>query len=498
MMGPLVLLAAIVVAASASRFEDVSVAAGMRRKHGPRLKYGGAAVADLDGDGFPDLLFQHHNDRWADVYFNQRNGSFHRADWTVWRDTHSLNPFRLTPRERGMHFILSMGGGNGNRPRSPIIFRVHRNRTIEPRPQPDLIKHAMARGRSAVFLKLREGKRTVDAVITSARATSNTHGVHHFFQGSRKGFAFKNITTGFAMDLNKFATLTDVDGDGVMEVLSYHELRMHRRVADFDLRDVTSVVFPPGLALSGTVSVAELDFDNDGLWDLYVARTNTGNNAWLRGNMRNPHQRDYLFRNVGGQYEDVSASAGLTRESLQTRGVTTGDFDNDGFVDLLLSRFETPDVLLMNNGDGTFREEDAGLGRASDVHGDHATAVDYDRDGRVDAIVSEGDWGNHNYGGFFRIMRNVGVVQKYLLVRVKSSRSRSATSLHAVVTVTTPGLSMMRRVGSPGTAVSNSYIELLHFGVGSASTVSVSVRWSSGEVKTIQKVRTGRIVVFGR
>lgn len=480
----------------AQRFLDVSQEVGFERPFGPRIKYGGAAVADLDADGYPDFLFGHHDHNSLDLYFNNRDGTFERSSFQMWRDTHGLTPFRMSPRKRYMHFALSRGGQNGQSPNGPLIFSVRHNRSVE-----DITEHsgllpmALGRGRTAVFMNLRKWRHTRPDVIFMNAALPNFTNQHHraFEVLPREKFRPRVLQGGFASIRNAYGTVTDVDDDMRVELVSFQHLKVHAVSGGFRLRDVSSSVLPAGLDFRGVVAVAELDYDNDGRWDLYVARTTTGDLKWLQGRSHD----DYLLRNVGGHYEDASRTAGIPL-GTQTRGVTVGDFNNDGHIDILLVLYDKPDILLRNNGDGTFASRNARLMRAPTVRGDMATAVDYDRDGKLDVVLSEGDWFKKSAAGFYRLMKNIGAFQNYLLVRVKSSPTGKATSLHAVVKVHAEGLSMMRRVGSPGTAVSISYVELLHFGLGNVETVSnVTVQWTDLHVEALSDVGANDILTFG-
>lgn len=484
-----------VLRATAFRFVDVSEKAGLDHSDGRKEKYGGAAVADLDGDGYPDLIFGHHDKPFTEIYFNNGNGTFSKSRWRVHRDTHGINPFRFSPHEQAMHFTLSPGGNYGNTPKTPSLFAVSMNRhVINVTAGSGMDRNsARGRGRTVAFMNLRgRSSPLVDALVTSALLEGKRHH-QNGFQGKRVGHFRKRFVKGFAHVKNAWATVTDIDNDGQVELLSFHELSMYRVVGPFKLRNISKQVFPAGLPLEGTTAVAELDFDNDGYMDLYVARSSAGNFKWLpRGG-----EQDYLLRNVNGRYEDVSESAGIPL-NLQSRGVTAGDFDNDGYIDLLVTQYRAPDILLRNRGDGTFSSRDAGLMRARNVRGDIATAVDYDRDGSLDLVVSEGDHDDERNGGFYKLFRNVGRKGNYLLVRVKNAKGGGATSLHAVVRVHTNMLGMMRRVGSPGTAVSNSYIELIHFGLGTEEFANaVGVTWSDGSHECRFKLESGVVHEFG-
>ena len=96
--------------------------------------------------------------------------------------------------------------------------------------------------------------------------------------------------------------------------------------------------------------VGVLDYDLDGYPDVFF----TQGSSWPP----NPGQRnhlDRLFRNIGGEeYVDVMLRSGI-RESDFSQGIAVGDFDNDGFPDLLVANIG-PDRLYRNNGDGTFSE----------------------------------------------------------------------------------------------------------------------------------------------
>lgn len=506
-------------AESGVRFRDVSIQAGMKRPFGRRKKYGGAAVADLDGDGWPDLLLGHHDDRYVDLYFNNCDGTFTRYPWDLWVDTHGLNPFRLSPWHQTMHFSVSRGGANGNSLAAPIIYRVQtsnkRGRAIIEVTNWIGVKDAKGRGRSAAFLNLSLYKKGApDAIFTNAGATEfpqigrnsklpNNYGFQSIVTKSNTALLKPRHIRGFAQEPNWYVTVADVNGDGRVELFSMHNLTVYRLTTTFTMQDVTYFVLPRGLDYTATVAIAELDYNNDGLFDLYIARSNTGDLDWLP-RLTGPGYTDYLLRNVGGRYVDVSRSAGIPRKS-DSRGITVGDFNNDGWTDLLVTRFHRQDLLLLNNGKGKFQAFNAGFRRSSNTRGDMATAVDYDRDGRLDIILSEGHTHFTNQGGYYRIMKNISINRNsYLLIRVGSSPNFSATSLHALVTITLSGgrgksTNVFRRVSTPGTAVSNSYIELIHVGIGRRRyAAKVMVRWTDGIYQTRRNVLANSLIPFGR
>lgn len=126
--------------------------------------------------------------------------------------------------------------------------------------------------------------------------------------------------------------------------------------------------------------VALFDMDGDGDLDVYLVQAGsiTGDPADRSSNQ--------LFRNRGdGTFQDVTAGSGADHHGYGM-GVASGDYDNDGDVDLYVTNLG-PNLLLRNDGAGKFTDvtEAAGAGDAN--WGASAAFVDYDADGHLDLYV---------------------------------------------------------------------------------------------------------------
>ena len=134
---------------------------------------------------------------------------------------------------------------------------------------------------------------------------------------------------------------------------------------------------------------AWIDYDQDGLLDLYLV-----NSAATRLYTPKNPLRSALYHNNGdGTFTDVTQRAGVGAEGLFGMGVAVGDFDNDGFPDLLVLGYSRS-ILYRNNGDGTFSDVTARAGVANPGRWASSAAwFDYDRDGRLDLVIANYvDW----------------------------------------------------------------------------------------------------------
>lgn len=495
-------------------FNDLSKYAGISRHNGAQKKYGGAVIADLNGDGWPDLLCGHHDDSAFQVYFNNGNGTFTLNRFRHFSDTHGLNPFRPYPRHRTMYFLHSQGGSRGKNPNPPTLHYVSENNVISyiTNKSPDLA-NTHRRGRTAIVLSMqmdptRKRIRSPRPDVLLLNRLDNRGNHNRAFQISETGLLTERKLFPWTLrnSINNYGGVTDIEGDGIMEIVLLNHMTIWKLKNDFAFWDISKRVLPykPDTHFFGLQSFAELDYDNDGHWDLFLVRSAAGHHHWLR--KRPVH--DNLLRNINGKrYVDRTKFAGIPIGwNTDSHGVTVGDFDNDGYIDIFIVRFSSKPlyILLRNIGNGKFVQVDHGILSSRLVNGDMATAVDYDMDGRIDLILSEGNWGRIDLPvtgrGYYRVMKNnCANGNGFLLVRVKSAPNFTSTSLHAVVTVRVNStFAMYRRVGSPGTMVSSSYIELVHFGMGTnLQAQSVLVRWTDGSVQTKLDVNANSTIEFG-
>jgi enediyne biosynthesis protein E4 len=147
-------------------------------------------------------------------------------------------------------------------------------------------------------------------------------------------------------------------------------------VLDARLAHIMPIVASMGAA------VAVADFDRDGLPDLYVVNSAEGS-------------RNCLYRNMGdGTFEDVAEKMGvadLNRPgSGACMGAVWGDYDNDGYEDLLVYRWGRPELFHNDRGKGFTRVTDT-AGLPARVNANSAIWLDFDRDGLLDLFIA-GYW----------------------------------------------------------------------------------------------------------
>jgi hypothetical protein len=172
---------------------------------------------------------------------------------------------------------------------------------------------------------------------------------------------------------------------------SAHKSAVRIPVHFTDIRQAAGITFKHDATMSADKNYLEtmgsgvgwIDYDQDGLMDLYFVQSAA--TEWYKP----PHPlRSALYHNNGdGTFTDVTEKAGVGTEGFYGQGVAVGDYDNDGYPDMLVTGYGHT-ILFHNNGDGTFTDVTAKAGVADE--GNWSTSAgwfDYDRDGYLDLLI---------------------------------------------------------------------------------------------------------------
>ena len=488
-------------------FVDVTEKAGVGL--GDRVSVA-ATFADYDNDGWADLFVT--STRGGNVLFHNRgDGTF--EDVTA-----------AAGLARAGHF------------QTPVFFDYDNDGKL------DLFLTNTGHWTTDVFdstTHAYEGKPDLGALMTTPKE------VNVLYRNNGNG-TFTDVTDraglrgrGWAGD----AAVFDYDEDGFLDVFvadMFGRGQLYHNGGHGTFTDVTAQTLGP--TPYGAVGCKAFDYDGDGRLDLLVVDMHSdmwtgldATHASLGAATATQHQRfrsplgptgnerapqfaqvakqlftkmgeDYdallfgnaLYHNLGhGRFTETAAAAGL--ETFWPWGVASGDFDNDGNEDVFIPSgmgypfYYWPNQLMMNNGDGTFRDRAAELGiepprggvyLEERVAGKQATrssrsavTADFDGDGRLEIVTN-----NFNDRPYFfanRLPRH-----NYVAFRLAGTKS-NRDAIGAVVRLWAGKMVLVRQVNPAGGYLSQSS-QVLHFGLGDRSKVdSVEIQWPSGIVQTL-------------
>jgi hypothetical protein len=180
---------------------------------------------------------------------------------------------------------------------------------------------------------------------------------------------------------------------------------------------------------SYAMGAAAADFDNDGWPDIYVACDTAPSLLY-----RNNHD---------GTFREIAVAAGCAFDengvALSGMGAAVGDYDGDGWLDIVRTNFtDQVTTLYRNNGDGTFHDASmqAGLGINTKYVGFGVGLVDFDNDGRKDIFIANG----HVYPQIASRKLHLSYRQPRLLYRNLGDGRFEDVSASAGAAITSPNL----------------------------------------------------------
>lgn len=216
-------------------------------------------------------------------------------------------------------------------------------------------------------------------------------------------------------------------------------------------------------------------------------------------------QPDSLLLNTETEFVDASELSGINAIENASNSVVAGDFDNDMDVDLYIlasgPSTNLPNLYYENQGDGTFVAVDNGngaFGTALGV-GDAAAAADYDNDGFLDLVTTNGKWvppgGEDSPADIapVQLFRNQGNNNRWLQIDLEGTLS-NRDGLGAQVYVTAGGTTQLReQTGGAHNRAQD--FDRLHFGLGESETVEkVEIHWTSGLIQELNSINANQII----
>ncbi len=196
----------------------------------------------------------------------------------------------------------------------------------------------------------------------------------------------------------------DINNDGYVDVYvtNYGPDALYRNNRDGTFVNISAAA---GISNAGWgCSAVFLDYNLDSHLDIYITNyveydstfhcTDAAGRPEYCGPKAFSGQPDVLYRNNGdGTFSDVSRAAGIAKFALAGLGVASADFNDDGYPDIYVANDEDPNLLFINEKDGTFTEKGILLGAAFNevgrVEAGMGIAIgDIDNDTDIDLYVT--------------------------------------------------------------------------------------------------------------
>jgi hypothetical protein len=262
------------------------------------------------------------------------------------------------------------------------------------------------------------GLRVKGSTTNPQPSTLNSQPFGNALYRNRNG-TFTDVTRGSGLENTGYGmgvAVGDFDNDGFDDlfITSYPRCYLFRnQKGTGKFADVTAPASRESSTRAGVAgegrwatSATFVDYDRDGLLDLYVCHYAQWSFQTNKGCL-NPHGKksycapdlydgdaDSLYHNNGGgTFSDVTAKAGLADIRRRGLGVAAFDYNDDGWVDLYVANDRQPNMLLRNNGNGTFSEVGTEAGASYSDSGTPLAGMgvaigDYNNDGREDVFVT--------------------------------------------------------------------------------------------------------------
>ena len=450
----------------------------------------GAAWADYDNDGYPDLYVHQFAPAVKDLLFrNNGDGTFTQLDAPIPQGLTAQNgawgnAWGDYDNDGHLDLFISNNGGRN------VLLHNRGDHTFE-----RIAAGPGAEGTDSTGPVWGDYDRDGYLDLFVANGYMSSVATRHWFYRNQGDGTFLKMTTNEVGSLASarvaatFGSWVDYDEDGWLDLfLPTNPARdcFYRNQGDGSFAPLTN-----GVLVDSAFAFAWADYDNDGRLDVCVGGYGTPT---------------ALYHNEGaGTFKKMSAAevGSLVNDKSWGGGVAWGDYDNDGFVDLFVGggwwnannqAVSAKSFLYHNNGDGTFTRIERGslANDVSESMGVHW--VDYDRDGFLDLFLT------HHASLSLApnlLYRNSGNSNNWLCVKcvgTSSPRFGTGAKIRARATIRGKEMWQLRLIDAGGTCWGGQSFEA-NFGLGDALVVdTLRIEWPSGIVQELPNVPARQIL----
>ncbi|BFM20285.1 Ig-like domain-containing protein [Gilvimarinus japonicus] len=337
-------------------FSDISAQVGLDTEN--TLKYGGPSVADLNNDGHYDMVLNNHNVIPAQVFWNNGDATLTEQEQPLFSWPPDLHGSAAGDYDNDgdLDLLLSKGGGNGTNPAPPFLMRNDDGVFTQVEGTSGITKGA--RGRSPRWIDM-DLDGDLDLALINAAGINGESGEQHIFYRNVNGSTFEPVRVpGIETAPAERMLVLDFDRDGIDDILLFSPVSLWRGNGDFGFTNVTNTWLPESVqGLHQVHASADVDLDNDGNYDLYLARG-----------------KPYF------QMSNKSVDYDPDRKQLDIN-----DEGNEGRTEFT---FTAPDAIQMQELDLTYRGYDGGF---PIFLGENKTAHDIDFESQLNISPAEAE-----------------------------------------------------------------------------------------------------------
>ncbi|MEM9556762.1 MAG: CRTAC1 family protein [Acidobacteriota bacterium] len=496
-------------------FVDATAAAGLSAEHGflpdtvlsePHWMSGGAAAADVDGDGWTDLFVVRGELGPGLLFRNRGDGTFEEIAAAIGLAVGGVGAITNGPAFGDVDGDgdpdLLLGGIEGAEP------RLFANQLDEPgvgRFVEVTADSGLFAGEDTFSSGFGDIDGDGDLDLFSAHWSGPVDGglpAPHLWRNDGGVFLPIDFLSGVVepyrlVDWTFTPRFVDLEDDGDLDLLvagDFGTSQVFRNLGDGTFEVATTAAIDDENGMGAALG----DFDADGDFDWLVTSIwdpdGVNEAQWgVTGNR--------FYRNDGGSFSEVTDAAGV-REGYWGWGVCAADFDLDGALDVAHVNgfqalpavddfFVDPARLFLGQGDGSFVEASAVHGFTHTGQGRGIVCFDADRDGDIDVYVTS----NEGPTTFYRNERTAPGA--WLGVRLLDAHGGPAVG--AVVAVEAPSGAVgvparqIRRIHADSNYLSQDPAEA-HFGLGALpldARVTLEIRWPDGTLEVVEEVAIG-------